>query len=452
MNTPLLNAFNSFHTKIRWCTPSIHPDLPQVRDIYANDMSVSYHKIGSPLTDTGLFGEATALAAKAYQADHTLFCVQGTTMSNFMVLRTLKNQLGDVRMVATRNAHMSIITGCKDYGITLIPIEPQYNQDLQIFTPNTLEQIMDGVKKHQPNVLFLSNPTYEGNSLDLKAIVAAVREYDPNIIIYVDEGWGAHFCFSPELPTSAMQAGADICTQSTHKQGCSLQQNSMIHWKDGRVNAEEVLRSYRSLSTTSPSFHLLAALDGTRAFMEARGEEVIGQMIEVAEYFVEQLRTVPDIEVHVSSDPTKILLHIPNHNASLIAEAIEAAGIIPEKYEVKNITLIVGFQSTKAEVDTTVETLKKVIKRMKPETITFPKFPITIETKPPVDTTPEAVSLDKAVGRVCDEYIIPYPPGIPVLAPGEVIRSEHIEYIRGVQAQHDRMTLFMSEPTTIRVV
>lgn len=204
MYTPLLDAFNSFHSKIRWCTPSLHPDLPQVTDIYRNDMSVSYHSIGSPLTDSGIFGEATALAAKAYYADHTLFCVQGTTTSNFMVIRALKNQLGDVTLVGTRNAHMSMVTACRDYGIDFISIEPRYDQKLQIFTPNTLEQIIETIHTNRPNVLFLSNPTYEGNSLDLPVIIKAVREFDLNIIIYVDEGWGGHFCFSDKLPSSAM--------------------------------------------------------------------------------------------------------------------------------------------------------------------------------------------------------------------------------------------------------
>lgn len=453
MYTPLLNAFNSFNTAIRWCTPSIHPDLPQVKDIYSNDMSVSFHSIGSPLTDTGIFGEATALAASAYQADHTLFCVQGTTTSNFMVLRALKNQLGTVTMVGTRNAHMSIVTACRDYDINYIPVEPRYNQKLQIFTPNTKEQIMEAVRTNQPNVLFLSNPTYEGNSLDLPDIIGEVRKFDPNIIVFVDEGWGAHFSFSAKLPQSAMQSGADICTQSTHKQGCSLQQNSMFHWKDGRIDSAEVHRAYRSLSTTSPSFHMLAAMDGTRAFMQKRGEEVINETIALAEYFVSRLKTIPEIEVTIASDPTKILLHFPEHDVPVVAKFLEDEGIISEKYEARNITLIVGFQNTAEDADKTVDAIKKAIKQIKPVKVAFPKFPTTIQRKPLVPTeNSQAVFLDKAVGRVCGEYIIPYPPGIPVLAPGEVIRKEHIDYIKAVQAQSDLMTIFMSEPTTIRVV
>lgn len=453
MYTPLLDAFNSFHKLTRWCTPSIHPDLPQVKDIYANDMSTSYHAIGSPLVDTGLFGEATTLAAKAYQADHTLFCVQGTTTSNFMVLRALKNQLGTVKMLGTRNAHMSVVTACQDYGIRYIPIEPLYDQKLQLFRPNTLEQIMEGIRTHKPNVLFLSNPTYEGNSLDLTVVIAAVRKYDPSIIIFVDEGWGAHFCFSPKLPASAMQAGADICTQSTHKQGNSLQQNSMFHWNEGRINSAEVYRAYRSLSTTSPSMHMLAALDGTRAFMEARGKEVIDKAITVAEYFTKQLKTIPEIEVSVASDPTKLLMHFSSHDAPVVAEQLEKHGIICEKYEARNITLVVGYQCTKQDADKTVAALKKIVKQIKPTKVELPIFPTAIQRQPPAQRKkPQAVSFSKAIGRVCDEYIIPYPPGIPVLAPGEVIREEHITYVKSVQAHKELMTIFMSESTSIHVM
>lgn len=452
MNTPLLDEFNNFHTKVRWCTPSIHPELPQVENIYLNDMSVSYHKIGSPLSDSGIFGEATKLAAKAYCADRTLFCVQGTTTSNFMVLRTLKKQLGTVNMLGTRNGHMSITTACNDYGINFIPIEPHYDQRLQIFTPNSVEEIAAGIKAHQPNVLFLSNPTYEGNSLDLPAVVKAARDIDPKLIIFVDEGWGAHFTFSSKMPASAMQAGADICTQSTHKQGCSLQQNSMLHWKERRIDSDEVYRSYRALSTTSPSFHLLAALDATRAFMEERGEEIIADTVELADYFVTKLKTVDGLEVHVSSDPTKLLLHFSEYDAPTIAEDLEKLGIISEKYEARNITFVVGFQSTKQHVDDTVAALKDSIKRLKPVKVDFPKLPTKIEIKPPLTPKPEAVLLDQAVGRTCDEYIIPYPPGIPLLAPGETIRQEHIDYIKAVRDKSELMTLFMSDPAHIRVV
>ena len=419
--------------------------------MYANDMSISYHKLGSPLTDNGVFGEATKLAAKAYQADRTLFCVQGTTTSNFMVLRTLKNQLGTVNMLGTRNAHMSIVTACNDYGINFIPIEPQYDQKLQFFVPNSLDQIMDGIQQHQPNVLFLSNPTYEGNSLDLTKVIDAVREHHPAILIFVDEGWGAHFSFSPLLPTSAMQAGADVCTQSTHKQGNSLQQNSMLHWKDGRLNSDEMMRSYRALSTTSPSFHLLAALDATRGFMEERGEEIIADAVAIAEYFVSRLQTIPQLEVYVARDPTKILLHFPKHDAPSVAAGLEDDGIISEKAEARNMTLIVGFQNTREHVDVTVRSLKKTLATLPEVTVDFPLFPTTIERREISGSTSESVALDAAVGRVCGEYIIPYPPGIPLLGPGEVIREEHLAYMRAVQ-DNEHMTLFMSEPTKIRVL
>ncbi len=452
MKTPLLDTFNAFHSYIRWCTPSIHPDLPQAKDIYANDMSISLHGIGSPLADSGIFGEATKLAAKAYQADHTLFCAQGTTTCNFMVVRALKQQLGQVRMLGSRNAHMSVVTACRDYDVEYISIEPRYDQKLQLFVPNTVEQILQGIQEHDPNVLFLSNPTYEGNSLDLPAVIAAVRRVNPQLIVYVDEGWGAHFSFSDKLPASAMQSGADICVQSTHKQGNALQESSMIHWKDGRIDAAEVMRAYRALSTTSPSFHLLAGLDATRAFMQERGAEIIDDAIALAEYFASKLQPIMGVEVHVASDPTKLLLHFAAHDAAEVAKCLEDDKIVVEKYEAHNITIIVGYQCTTKDVDVTVASLKKALKHIKPVAVDFPKFPTAIQRKPPVSNAKtQAVSFVEAVGMVCDEYIIPYPPGIPILAPGEVMRQEHVDYILAVQAKSNLMTLFSSESTTIRV-
>src|SRR6185369_7011924 len=103
------------------------------------------------------------------------------------------------------------------------------------------------------------------------------------IIIFVDEAWGSLFPFSEKMPTSAMEAGADICFQSTHKQGSGLQQTSMIHWQGDRIDEKTIKYSYKSLITTSPSFHLLASLDGARYLMQTQGSKIIDDLIEVAD-------------------------------------------------------------------------------------------------------------------------------------------------------------------------
>jgi len=270
----LTHALNHVtHKAIRWSTPSIDLTFSQVNDPYASDTSTSFESLGYPSDPSGIFKKIFDHAAETYGADHTLFSVNGTTGSNFMVLRALSKQIPNLRILSERNVHRSIVAACEDYGINLIFLEPNINQIHQLFLPNTVEQICEGIEKNKPQVVLLINPTYEGMCLDLKTVVSTIRQKYPEIIVFVDEAWGAHLHFSDKLPISAMEAGADICVQSTHKQGGSLQQSGMIHWKEGRINNDLLIESYRSLGTSSPSYVLLASLDAARETMQKRGKK-----------------------------------------------------------------------------------------------------------------------------------------------------------------------------------
>jgi len=429
MPAPLFDRFHELQNTVRWCTPSIHPDMPPVSDIYANEMSISYHALGSPNNNTGVFAEAADLAAEAYQADHTIFGVNGTTGSNFVVIRALQEQMqGDLTVLSSRNIHTSVTTAAGDYRAEIDFIPPVIDDELQVFLPNSVDQILEGLRRNTPNVLLLSNPSYEGASVDLTTVVAAVREKFPDVIIYVDEAWGAHFVFSDQLPTSAMQAGADVCTQSTHKQGNSLQQTSMIHWLDGRIDEQILRRSHRALSTTSPSFHLLAALDASREFMQKQGGAEIGKLIDLSERFRGLLQTIGRCSVHSFSDPTKLLIHFPDRSAPAVAHELEEQGIISEKADTHNMLLIVGFQNTLAQAEQTAEAIENAINLLPSVTSSMPPFPRSIE-KGEAGGQAVLTPIHEAVGRTCLEHVIPYPPGIPVLTVGERITDEHAAYL-----------------------
>jgi len=472
--TPLLSAYNSLGgTILQWCTPSIHMEVPRVHDIYRNDTSVSYHSLGNPCTNTGVFLLAHKLAAQAYGADHTLFSVNGSTGSNFIILRALKHQLGKVKILAQRNVHKSINTAAEDYQIDVTFIPPRYNDTLQIFVPNTIEEIVLHVKKHKPNVLLITNPTYEGISLYLPELVSKVRKIKRDVIIFVDEAWGAHFRFSDKLPTSAMQAGADICVQSTHKQGSGLQQTSMIHWNDGLIDYRHLLDSYKALSTTSPSYHLLASLDGARHFMQERGTEVFEQLIDRAVYFRKRLNLIPHVHAYepreiiravgagrLQIDQTKILLHLNGFSGMELAENLEKRhGIIVEKYESENILLIMKLQNYQHEIDRTVKAIQLEMLGLKKEKVVkFPLFPTNIHKKKSaygVGSKTQTVKVGKeAVGLTIAENIIPYPPGVPLIAKGEVFQNVHLEYLQALKSTKGLITVIMSDDTmrTIKVM
>lgn len=466
---PLLSVLNTeIEGIIRWCTPSIHPRVPQIRGVYESDISISYHSLGNPSLNTGIFLKAHKKAAKAYKAEHTLFSVNGSTGSNFIVLRALKHQLGQINMLAQRNIHKSISVAIEDYGINVEYLEPHYDNELQIIIPNTIKEIVDGVKKDAKfNVLFLTNPTYEGLSLDLKELVTEVRKVNSNIIIFVDEAWGSHFSFSDKLPHSAMEAGVDICVQSTHKQGSGLQQTSMIHWQGDKINKKYLMDSYKSIMTTSPSFHLLASLDAARYLMEKKGPQIISDLIETSDYLREELSKISGIKVIspeqiskkypqvVSIDRTKVLVNVEKTGISGcdIAHALEKDHkVIVEKYEANNVLFLSTFQNKRYEVLQTVESLQEVVKKLsrkvKKDKLVFPNFPLKIIKRKPsylVNGNRRISKLEDAVGQISGEDIVPYPPGIPLIIKGEEIQKEHVNYLQAIKRAKGLISVVMND-------
>ncbi len=450
----LTHALNhKTHKAIRWCTPSIDSLSSRVKNPYASDISISYESLGYPSEPSGIFKRIYDHAAKAYGADHTLFSVNGTTGSNFMVLRALSKQIPNLRVLAGRNVHRSIVAACEDYGINLIFLKPHIDQKRQLFLPNAEKEIYEAIAKTKPQVLLLINPTYEGMSVNLKKIISTIRKKYPELIVFVDEAWGSHLHFSDKLPTSAMNAGADICVQSTHKQGGSLQQSGMIHWKDGKINADLLMDSFRSLGTSSPSYILLASLDAAREMMEKKGKKKLDHMLMVAKRLAEEISRIDGLEVVGTAqlkrehppvyerDETKVIVDVAKagFNGYEVAKLLERKyKIIVEEYNIGTVLLLVPFSATLNDVQVTVNAFEQIVQIPKRGKIAA-KFNLKIPTDIPrilelSDVTKllmyqiERVPLSKAVGRIAAEYITPFPPGIPTTIKGEEFTKEIVEY------------------------
>src|SRR5258708_4134351 len=168
---------------IRWCTPSIDISFEKVKNQYLSDMSVSFEELGLPSEPSGIFSTAYNQAAKTYGSGKTVFSVNGSTGSNFIVLRTLAKQIPNLRFLAQRNIHKSILHACQDYSINLLFIDSHIDPQLQIFLPNSTREIIHAIKKTKPNVLLITNPTYEGITIDLKKLIQSVRIINPKLKI-----------------------------------------------------------------------------------------------------------------------------------------------------------------------------------------------------------------------------------------------------------------------------
>ncbi len=461
-DTPITDALNNIGAYIKWCTPSILPNQKKVANIYKSDISVSAGFLGSYVDNTGIFKEAHDKAAKVYGADKTLFSVNGTTGSNFIVLRMLTLEYESPQILVTRNLHHSIIHAAEWLGIRFRFIKSSYDPQFESLIPPKPEDVLDTLNNYpESNAVIISSPTYSGLSAKIRDIVKVVKNFDKEIKVIVDEAWGSHFHFSDELPKSAMQAGADIAVQSTHKQGGSLQQTGMIHWKEKYVNSELMYEAFREYATTSPSYHLLASLDSVRAIMEKNGRELVESLIKKAEYFKDLLgkKLIPPLKIMDDSlefdlvkdyisgyDKTKTSIALTKFRETgfELGNLLAKNKIIVEKSSLNTILMITTFSLSYAEIDKTVRVLSSVMKDFhkvgKKDLIPNPFQ--HLETKPVIEphtarrvaqTIGRIVPLKDAIGKIAAEHIEIYPPGVPVILEGFRITENNVRYLLNVK-------------------
>ncbi|MDK2464805.1 MAG: decarboxylase, partial [Candidatus Korarchaeota archaeon] len=476
--TPLVDFLNEeVQTYYRWCTPSVLLDAPRVGDVYATDVSASLSVRGTLADNSGIFEEAHRLAAEAYGADHTLFSVHGSTGSVYVVLRYLSLMYGTPLILASRNIHISVQNACEDFGVRYRFLKSYYDPEFDMFIPPKPEDVVEALERYpEANAVLLSNPTYEGLSCRLRETVEAIRGFNEDVLIIVDEAWGAHFRFSDRLPETAMEVGADISIQSTHKQGGSLQQTGMIHWKDGLVDAEVMWEAYRGYVTTSPSYHMLASLDAARAYLVERGRKEIERVIRLSERFREELRErVPRLGVldrehlerwseHVNGvDLTKTLVSLTEYDITgfrLDEELQRRFRVVPETANYNSLLFITTFQLPERAVDATVEALSRLLRgreipRGEKRLLTPPlrdqppKIEPYLLRRMPKKLITQRIPIDLAVGMISAETIVPYPPGVPILIKGYRITREVVEYLKAVR---DAGGLLIARDTSLREV
>jgi arginine decarboxylase len=244
--SPIVRVLNEHVTRYhRWCTPSILPDQERVDDFYASDVSISAGFFGTLVDHTGIFAEAEAFAAAAQGADRTMFSVHGSSGSNWIVLRTLALESSDALVLVARNIHHSVINAIKAFGLDFRFLATPYEPRFEAVLPPSADDVLDALTRYPEALAVLyTSPTYEGLAANTRAIVRAVHAASDHAMVIVDEAWGGHLRFHPDLPESAMGSGADICVQSTHKLAGGLQQTGLIHWKTARVDSELMEEAY----------------------------------------------------------------------------------------------------------------------------------------------------------------------------------------------------------------
>lgn len=394
----------------------------------------------------GVIKEAEELAAKAYGADHAFFLVNGTTSGVQAMIMSVCNP-GD-KIILPRNAHKSAITALILSGAVPVYIQPEINEELGIAMGVTVEAIKKAIEKHHDaKAIFLINPTYYGATSDLKAIVEIAHEYE--MAVLVDEAHGAHMKFHDECPMEAMDAGADMCAVSTHKTGGSLTQSSLLLLKEGMIDAKRVKTTLNLTQTTSASYLLMTSLDIARKQLATKGSEMLDDVLRLVRWAREEINKIDGLYAFGKElvgtagvfdfDETKLGVNVRNIGLT----GFEAYNILRDEYNIQvelgdmyNILAIVSLGDTKESLGALVDALKDMaVKHRKDKEVKLRKG---VLQNPEVIVSPrdayysrkKIVKFEDAVGEVSGESIMAYPPGIPVVTPGERISKEMIEYVK----------------------
>lgn len=424
--------------------------------------------------------EAQELAAEAYGAERTYFLINGSTSGNQCMMMTALNP-GE-RVAVPRNAHKSMLGGLVMSGAEPVYMQPEVDEALHMdnsVTPETVQRTID----ENPDIkaVYVVSPTYYGVAADLESIARIA--HDNGKLLLVDEAWGPHFHFHPALPLSATAAGADLCINSTHKMLSAFSQCAMLHQTGSRVRVDRLEAVLKMFLSTSPNLPMVASLDVARRQMAVEGAALLSRTIDLAEDTRRRLNAIPRVYSFGEElqgrpgvfdlDPTKVTITVKD----LGYTGYEASEILRRRYNVQveladlfNIVALFTIGTTPAAADRLVQGVAELAREDRAVDIFSPSGVLErrlntgsyrLPKIPPIRMLPrdafladtEFVKFKDSAGRICAETISPYPPGIPVISPGEEITEEVIDYLTlelkaGVRMQGP----YDKELRTIRVV
>ncbi|MDD3417330.1 MAG: aminotransferase class I/II-fold pyridoxal phosphate-dependent enzyme [Lachnospiraceae bacterium] len=387
--------------------------------------------------------EAEEIAADAFGAAHAFFMVGGTTSSvQSMILAACKE--GD-KIIMPRNVHRSAINALVLCGAIPIYVNPDVDKRLGIalgMSLNDLEKAM--VENPDAKAVLVNNPTYYGICSNIKGITELAHKH--GMLVLADEAHGTHFYFDKELPMSAMEAGADMASVSMHKSGGSLTQSSFLLIGE-KVNADYVRQIINLTQTTSGSYLLMSSLDISRKNLALNGNEIFERVRGLAKYAREEINKIGDYYAYCKEivngdsvydfDVTKLSVNTLDVGLA----GIEVYDLLRDEYDIQiefgdigNILAYISVGDREREIERLVSALAEIRRRFKkektgmldheyinPQVVVSPKTAFYGEKK--------SLPIMESDGRVCSEFVMCYPPGIPILAPGELITKEILYYI-----------------------
>ncbi|MDE6781575.1 MAG: aminotransferase class I/II-fold pyridoxal phosphate-dependent enzyme, partial [Ruminococcus sp.] len=398
--------------------------------------------------------DAETLAAEAFGAANVFFMVGGTTSAvQSMIMYACKS--GD-KIIMPRNVHRSAINALILCDAVPVYVNPDVNNQLGIALGMSVEQVEKAIQENpDAKAILVNNPTYYGICSDLKKITEIAHAH--NMLVLVDEAHGTHFYFGENFPVTAMQAGADIASVSMHKSGGSLTQSSFL-LMGGRINADYMRQVINLTQTTSASYLLLSSLDISRKRLALSGREIFAETVEMAEYARSEINGIGGYYAYSRElingdsiydfDVSKLSVY----TLPIGLAGIEVYDLLRDEYDIQiefgdigNILAYISVGDRKRDIERLISAMSEIKRRfgksgagmLTQEYIT----PIVAETpRKAFYADKMSLPLEKSAGHVCSEFVMCYPPGIPILAPGELITDEIIEYIRYAKDKGCSMT------------
>lgn len=394
--------------------------------------------------------EAQNLAAELYGAEETFFAPNGTTGAIHGMLLGALNPHDKV--LVPRNAHRSVFGGLVLAGLVPVYVMPAYNKEWNLALQITAEQVEQALQQ-EPEIkgVLLTSPNYYGLAADVEKIAQVAHKY--NAVLLVDEAHGPHLGFSPALPASALQQGADAVAQSTHKILGALTQCSMLHIKSKYIKQEQMAAAMSLVTTTSPNNLLLASLDAAREQMASSGRTMVEAAIHASNILREHLQNISGVRVLaqeliglggvVALDTTKVTINVTGLGLTGVeaGQALRQAGIAVELVDATNVLFLVTYADNHPQWQDVVhkicQTLEEARKQAPLSTTTELWLELPEKVLSPREAffaTKETIPWEAAAEQISGEQISFYPPGIPLLLPGEIITKKLQAYCQRMLA------------------
>jgi lysine decarboxylase len=443
-SAPLLDAYLSYFERSR--TPFTIPGHKQKTSRLDEGLGAVVD------SDTPLYGgldeikltnqtlkKAEALAADLWGADYARFSTGGSTHANQAIIFAL-GKPGD-KVAVSRTAHRSVLSALVLAGLEPIWMTPEINEKTGVPIGIPVSELKAALAD-KPIAVLLTEPGYLGTISDLPALISAAHTQKVPVIL--DAAWGGHFGFHPQLPQHTFQLGADALITSTHKALPGYSASALLLARTEFLSAERLEQSFETTHTTSPAGAPLASIDGVRALLQTRGKELIGELLSNIHRFKEMVQAEFALPVFLYEsdfpkgrfDASKLVLRVQQLGASGvdIEEDLQAAGIRVEMADRDTIVFLGTIADSAADFDHLADVLIPILKKrqeQRRESATALSWSVVpqrgISMRDAYFAQTEMVDAKKAVGRISADLIAPYPPGVAVVAPGEVLTEQIVD-------------------------